>query len=682
MRCARWRPRDALERRVFVGRIDRRGGSASPMRGHRARRCTYPTVDVPRLGSDRRSYGRARSPPSLSGISRAAVAAALIVASLIARDRAGLTGFMPAARLYGQRRRTRTPMSTHHVVIAGGGVAGLEALIALRAPRRRRVRITLLAPTDEFLVPRAQRRGPVREAGAARATRSTAICGDHGAELVRDARRVRRSRGAHARRPTSGDGAAYDSLLVAVGARPSPAFDARPDLPRHAGRRGACTASSRTSRAATSASIAFVVPPGTTWPLPLYELALMTAERAYGMGDGRADHHRHARVAAARRSSAARRASSVDAMLAERGIVVRTDAHVSAVEGGTVIAAPGGVEVRAQRVVVLPRLPGPRVRGLPADPHGFLPVDEHGRVRDAADVYGAGDGTDAADQAGRHRRPAGRRRDPLDRRAAGARRQPAAVPAGAARRAAHRRRGRPTSARRWPAARATRPPRPPTRRCGGRRRRSPRPTSPRTSSASTARDEPGDGLSRVPRRVLHPPHVVVAGGGFAGVEALLALRDLAGDRRRDRARLGAGRAGHAARTPCPRRSARRAPSASARAALRGARRDAAPRRGRARRRRAVARCARDGRPARLRRAAPRRRARRREAAVPRRDHLRRRRRHRAASRSSRSCDAQARVAGSPSSSPTACAWPLPLYELALLTYAHLHDAARRRGSTS
>ncbi len=31
-------------------------------------------------------------------------------------------------------------------------------------------------------------------------------------------------------------------------------------------------------------SIVFAVPSGTTWPLPLYELALLTAERAYAMG--------------------------------------------------------------------------------------------------------------------------------------------------------------------------------------------------------------------------------------------------------------------------------------------------------------------------------------------------------------------------------------------------------------
>ena len=31
-------------------------------------------------------------------------------------------------------------------------------------------------------------------------------------------------------------------------------------------------------------SIAFVVPPGVSWPLPLYELALMTAQHIYAAG--------------------------------------------------------------------------------------------------------------------------------------------------------------------------------------------------------------------------------------------------------------------------------------------------------------------------------------------------------------------------------------------------------------
>ena len=36
---------------------------------------------------------------------------------------------------------------------------------------------------------------------------------------------------------------------------------------------------------------------------------------------------------------------------------------------------------------------GPAIPGLPADEDGFIPVDQHSRVRGADDVYAAGDGT-------------------------------------------------------------------------------------------------------------------------------------------------------------------------------------------------------------------------------------------------------------------------------------------------
>ena len=36
---------------------------------------------------------------------------------------------------------------------------------------------------------------------------------------------------------------------------------------------------------------------------------------------------------------------------------------------------------------------GPAIDGLPADEQGFIPVDDHGRVKGVEDVYAAGDGT-------------------------------------------------------------------------------------------------------------------------------------------------------------------------------------------------------------------------------------------------------------------------------------------------
>ena len=72
---------------------------------------------------------------------------------------------------------------------------------------------------------------------------------------------------------------------------------------------------------------------------------------------------------------------------------MRTGLSVTAVEHGKITAAPGDVRVSADRVIALPRLTGRAVAGLPADPDGFLAVNDEGRVAGVSDVFAAGDGT-------------------------------------------------------------------------------------------------------------------------------------------------------------------------------------------------------------------------------------------------------------------------------------------------
>ena len=280
-------------------------------------------------------------------------------------------------------------MNEHHVVIAGGGVAGLEALIALRQLAGDRVRLTLLAPTDEFLLRALSVQEPFAGPGSRRYSLET-ICSDHDATFRRDALA---SVDPAARRVTmaSGESIGYDSLLVAIGAQAEPVF------PKALSFRGLQDAERmhgliQDVEAGLITRIAFVVPTGTTWPLPLYELALMTAERAYAMSVdvGLTIVTPESQPLAIFGRVASQR---VDEILAERGIVIRTESHVSSVDQGVVLAKPGHVEVRAQRVIALPHLRGPRVDGLPSDADGFLPVDELGHVRDADGVFAAGDGT-------------------------------------------------------------------------------------------------------------------------------------------------------------------------------------------------------------------------------------------------------------------------------------------------
>jgi sulfide:quinone oxidoreductase len=282
-----------------------------------------------------------------------------------------------------------TSSTPHHVFIAGGGVGGLEAMLALRAFAGRRVSITLLTPDDEFVVRALSVEDPF--AGPAlRRYPLDPLCEEAEARLVRG---EAASIAPPDRTVTTAEGDAftYDELIVAVGARQRRvftsgiAFGGMEDAEAVHGlvqdvEMGAVT------------SIAFVVPSGVSWPLPLYELALLTAERARGMGMNPAlgivtPEERPLGIFGVQASEA------VTALLRDAGVELRLATHVRDVDHGTVLGIDGEPVVRAQRAVTLPRLAGPALRGLPADADGFIPTDGHGRVDGVPGVWAVGDGT-------------------------------------------------------------------------------------------------------------------------------------------------------------------------------------------------------------------------------------------------------------------------------------------------
>ncbi len=55
---------------------------------------------------------------------------------------------------------------------------------------------------------------------------------------------------------------------------------------------------------------------------------------------------------------------------------------------------PGDRKMHVTRIVALPELYGPSVRGIPVSDHGFIRVNRFGRVTDAGPVYAAGDAID------------------------------------------------------------------------------------------------------------------------------------------------------------------------------------------------------------------------------------------------------------------------------------------------
>lgn len=320
-----------------------------------------------------------------------------------------------ASRCTYVERMTGEPIQPvrHRVLIAGGGIAGLEAMIALRSLAAERVDVLLLAPTEEFVVRALSVEAPFARPSPRRYALEDA-CRDHGAEFARDAIAAVRP---ETRRVVTegGEELGFDSLLVAVGATPVPAFERARTF------RGMQDAETlhglvQDLEGGYVRSVCFVVPPGTTWPLPLYELALMAAERADSMGMDVALSivtPESAPLAIFGRSAS----DAVERELARRGIALTLDAYVSEVRSGCVLAKPGSVEIRAQSVVALPLLNGPRVDGLPVDNEGFIRVDEHGHVRGIDGIYAAGDGTTlsikqgglAAQQAGAAARSIARR---------------------------------------------------------------------------------------------------------------------------------------------------------------------------------------------------------------------------------------------------------------------------------
>jgi sulfide:quinone oxidoreductase len=188
----------------------------------------------------------------------------------------------------------------------------------------------------------------------------------------------------------SGDELEYDALLVAAGAVPVEAlpgavtFGLAPD--RTALRRVLDEAASGALR-----RLAFAITGGITWPLPLYELALLaSAELSAREAATELILVTHEDRPLALFGSAASTATA--SLLSVRGVAVLTGRYPSAFANGRLELIPDG-DLVVDRVISLPRLQGPAIPGLPSVAEGFTPTDRHSRVPGLVDVYAAGDMT-------------------------------------------------------------------------------------------------------------------------------------------------------------------------------------------------------------------------------------------------------------------------------------------------
>jgi len=275
------------------------------------------------------------------------------------------------------------------VTIVGGGVAALEATIALRALAEERVAIALVTPTPEW----SYRPMAVAEPfGLGQATRFdlVRIARDHGAAMHLAGIQAVRAK-EHQLLTWDGRTLEYELLLVAVGAQPTVALPGSVTVrgPGYTGRFRTVLHELEQHRIRR---VAFVVPGGATWPLPLYELALMTAAHVGRLGLHRVELSLVTPEQEPLELFGPAASDAVRALLAERGVELHTGRYAADVREHELATVPDG-SIAADRVVSLPRLRGPFLPGLPHDAEGFIPTDLHGLVEGEADVYAAGDAT-------------------------------------------------------------------------------------------------------------------------------------------------------------------------------------------------------------------------------------------------------------------------------------------------
>ena len=279
------------------------------------------------------------------------------------------------------------------VLIVGAGVAGLEAALALRELAGDLVAITLLAPGPEFVYRPLRVLEPFAHP-AARHYPLDELAADLGVRFKPDAFRWLEAerRLVHTE---AGDTIGYDVLLLAPGATRRARLmhaltldDAHLDEQLHGLNEDVAAGSAH--------KLAFVIPAPMPWPLPIYELALMTARRARDM-----DEDISVTLVTAEDAPlaifGAEASSAVRTLLEAHGILVITAARCEIPAPGIVAIHPGERRLHVDRIVALAELAGPHTPGVPrAHPTGFIPVDAHGRVRGLQRVYAAGDATDFA----------------------------------------------------------------------------------------------------------------------------------------------------------------------------------------------------------------------------------------------------------------------------------------------
>lgn len=281
--------------------------------------------------------------------------------------------------------------STPKVLIVGGGVAGLEAALALRDLTGDQTELELLTPRHNFLYrPLAvgEPYGTSHVASydlndlAARGGFNYRLAGVHAVNAARQTVSI-----------TDEDEIAYDYLVIAVGVK---LLWSLPGATMFWGGGDEFDSELVVGKLGTEKleHLVFTMPGERSWSLPLYELALLAEARLSEQGHRQPD----TRLTIVTPEETPLRlfgqavSQAVMSLLDERGIELVPQSHPVKFEQGMLQIAPGE-PIEADAVICLPKMEGRHIANVPRDEHGFIPIDHSGQVLDLPHVYAAGDVT-------------------------------------------------------------------------------------------------------------------------------------------------------------------------------------------------------------------------------------------------------------------------------------------------
>jgi len=299
---------------------------------------------------------------------------------------AGLISALPDAAT-SPRDDLRAMARPLHVMIAGGGVAALETVLALRDLAEERVDVEVLAPDEDFVYRAMSVAEPFAQGEARRFPLARLV--DLAGGRLTTGTLTRVDAPAQTCWTADGEELTWDVLVVALGAR------TREGVPGSLTFRGpADTATTQAlvddASAGRIQSLTFAVPTLVAWPLPLYELALMTKVHLEDFGATNVEIRLVTPEDEPLGVFGREVSAEIKDLLATRGIELRTHTTPVVFRSGALVVVPGRA-VRTDRVVSLPIPEGRWIPGLPTDGHGFIRTDSHGRAEGHDRIYAAGD---------------------------------------------------------------------------------------------------------------------------------------------------------------------------------------------------------------------------------------------------------------------------------------------------